>query len=210
MIAKLTGILDSSGEDYCIVDVNGIGYLVYCSSRTLANLSGVGEAVSLMIETHVREDHIHLFGFATDLEKDWFTLLQTVQGVGAKVALAILSVVSTDELSASIAAQDKTVVARASGVGPKVATRIVNELKDKVARFAFTPPKASQGSDTAAPSNVAAGSAIKDAVSALVNLGYSQTDAFVAVNNVSRSLHENSEDAEVSKLIRLGLKELSA
>lgn len=208
MIAKLKGILDSVGEDHCIVDVNGVGYLVFCSSRTLGNLSGVGEAVSLMIETHVREDHIHLFGFATDLEKDWFSLLQTVQGVGAKVALAILSVVGTDELSASIAAQDKTVVARASGVGPKVATRIVNELKDKVAKFAFTPPAATLGTSNAAPAPEG-NSDVQDAVSALVNLGYGQTDAFVVVNGVMRSLQDADKKSDVSTLIRLGLKELS-
>ena len=119
MIAKLRGLLDSFGDDWCIIDVNGIGYHVFCSSRTLNNLNGLGEEVTLLIETHIREDHFHLFGFATELERDWFRLVQTVQGVGAKVALAILSAVGPDELSNSIAAQDKTVVGQATGVGPK-------------------------------------------------------------------------------------------
>lgn len=208
MIAKLTGVLDSTGEDWCVIDVNGVGYLVFCSSRTLNHLSAMGENVSLLIDTHVREDHIHLFGFVSELERDWFRLLQTVQGVGAKVALAILSVAGPDELTQSIAAQDKTTVSRASGVGPKVATRIVNELKDKVAKFAFAPVKPGAKSDGAAPAVVVGeGSGdIHDAVSALVHLGYKQADAWVAVNTAAREL---GEEADVKKLIRLGLKELS-
>ncbi|WP_321394178.1 Holliday junction branch migration protein RuvA [Emcibacter sp.] len=207
MIAKLRGILDSTGEDWCVIDVNGVGYLVFCSGRTLNHLSSMGENVSLLIDTHVREDHIHLFGFVSELERDWFRLLQTVQGVGAKVALAILSVAGPDELTQSIAAQDKTTVSRASGVGPKVATRIVNELKDKVAKFAMTPVQAGLKGDGAAPVAVTEGVGdIQDAVSALVHLGYKQADAWVAVNTVAREL---GEDADVKKLIRLGLKELS-
>jgi Holliday junction DNA helicase RuvA len=129
MIAKLRGLLDSFGEDWCIIDVNGVGYHVFCSSRTLDKLNGLCEETTLFIETHIREDHFHLFGFASELERDWFRLLQTVQGVGAKVALAILSTVNPDELSNSIATQDKTVVGQTSGIGPKLATRIVTELK---------------------------------------------------------------------------------
>ncbi|PCI50891.1 MAG: Holliday junction branch migration protein RuvA [Alphaproteobacteria bacterium] len=202
MIAKLKGLVDTIGEDFCVIDVNGVGYLVFCSGRTLGNLPGVGEAVTLMIETHVREDHIHLFGFASTLEKDWFNLIQTVQGVGAKVALAIFSVVAIDELSNSIAAQDKTVVGRAKGVGPKLATRIITELKDKVAKFAVIPAFSGKGSGAAATDN----SAIKDAVSALVNLGYGQTEAHMAVSGAAQSFEG---EAGVSDLIRLGLKEVS-
>ncbi|NOZ67111.1 MAG: Holliday junction branch migration protein RuvA [Alphaproteobacteria bacterium] len=203
MIAKLKGLVDTIGEDYCIIDVNGVGYLVFCSGRTLGNLPAVGEAVTLMIETHVREDHIHLFGFASELEKDWFNLVQTVQGVGAKVALAILSVVAIDELSNSIAAQDKTVVGRAKGVGPKLATRFITELKDKVSQFAISSSAPDTSGGGAAPS--AEGRTVQDAVSALVNLGYRQTEAYMAVSAAARSI---DGEATVSDLIRLGLKEL--
>lgn len=197
MIAKLRGVLDSYGEDWCIVDVGGVGYHVFCSSRTLNNIGTVGDEVVLLIETHIREDHFHLFGFATELERDWFQLVQTVQGVGAKVALAILSAIDPDELSTSIAAQDKTVVGRASGVGPKLATRIVNELKDKVAKFAVAPVKS--GGDGPVRST-----AMGDAVSALSNLGYKQAEAYTAV---SKALNDGADD-DVQTLIRLGLKEL--
>ena len=198
MIAKLRGLLDSFGDDWCIIDVNGIGYHVFCSSRTLNNLNGLGEEVTLLIETHIREDHFHLFGFATELERDWFRLVQTVQGVGAKVALAILSAVGPDELSNSIAAQDKTVVGQATGVGPKLATRIIHELKDKVAKFALTPVKLGDGSPLRS-------SALGDAVSALSNLGYKQTEAYTAV---SKAINDGADD-DVQVLIRLGLKELA-
>jgi len=197
VIAKLRGVLDSFGEDWCIIDVGGVGYHVFCSSRTLNNLNGLGEEVTLLIETHIREDHFHLFGFATELERDWFRLVQTVQGVGAKVALAILSAVGPDELSNSIAAQDKTVVGQASGVGPKLATRIIHELKDKVAKFAVAPVKSDDGSP-------ARSTALGDAVSALSNLGYKQAEAYTAVSKV---LNDGADD-DVQTLIRLGLKEL--
>ena len=198
MIAKLRVLLDSFGDDWCIIDVNGIGYHVFCSSRTLNNLNGLGEEVTLLIETHIREDHFHLFGFATELERDWFRLVQTVQGVGAKVALAILSAVGPDELSNSIAAQDKTVVGQATGVGPKLATRIIHELKDKVAKFALTPVKLGDGSPLRS-------SALGDAVSALSNLGYKQAEAYTAV---SKAINDGADD-DVQVLIRLGLKELA-
>ena len=198
MIAKLRGLLDSFGDDWCIIDVNGIGYHVFCSSRTLNNLNGLGEEVTLLIETHIREDHFHLFGFATELERDWFRLVQTVQGVGAKVALAILSAVGPDELSNSIAAQDKTVVGQATGVGPKLATRIIHELKDKVAKFALIPVKLGDGSPLRS-------SALGDAVSALSNLGYKQAEAYTAV---SKAINDGADD-DVQVLIRLGLKELA-
>ncbi|HPF46878.1 MAG: Holliday junction branch migration protein RuvA [Alphaproteobacteria bacterium] len=198
MIAKLRGVLDSYGEDWCIIDVGGVGYHVFCSSKTLNNLNTVGQEVTLHIETHIREDHFHLYGFSTELERDWFRLVQTVQGVGAKVALAILSVAGPDELSNSIAAQDKTVVGQAAGVGPKLATRIVNELKDKVAKFAVLPIKSAGG----IPHKQ---TAISDAVSALSNLGYKQAEAYRAVSKV---LSDGADD-DVQTLIRLGLKELS-
>ena len=198
MIAKLRGLLDSFGDDWCIIEVNGIGYHVFCSSRTLNNLNGLGEEVTLLIETHIREDHFHLFGFATELERDWFRLVQTVQGVGAKVALAILSAVGPDELSNSIAAQDKTVVGQATGVGPKLATRIIHERKDKVAKFALTPVKLGDGSPLRS-------SALGDAVSALSNLGYKQAEAYTAV---SKAINDGADD-DVQVLIRLGLKELA-
>jgi len=201
MIAKLKGLVDSIGEDHCVIDVGGVGYLVFCSGRTLGNLPPVGEATSLMIEMHVREDHIHLFGFASEMEKDWFKLLQTVQGVGAKVALAILSVISIDELSSSIAAGDKTVAGRATGVGPKLATRIITELKDKVGQFVTAPRPAGKPGGLPPDS-----SAIGDAVSALVNLGYRQTEAYRAVTDAAMAFDGK---ASVSELIRLGLKELS-
>ncbi|MBL4894312.1 MAG: Holliday junction branch migration protein RuvA [Emcibacter sp.] len=204
MIAKLKGLVDSISEGDCVIDVNGVGYLVFCSGRTLGNLPAEGEAVTLMIETHVREDHIHLFGFASALERDWFKLLQTVQGVGAKVTLAILSAVGIDELSNSISAQDKTVVGRATGVGPKLATRIVTELKDKVAKFATLPKTAEvKGGGAAAVVN---NTATQDAVSALVNLGYRQTEAYMAVSAAARAAEG---ETGVSDLIRLGLKELA-
>jgi len=198
VIAKLRGLLDSFGDDWCIIEVNGIGYHVFCSSRTLNNLNGLGEEVTLLIETHIREDHFHLFGFVTELERDWFRLVQTVQGVGAKVALAILSAVGPDELSNSIAAQDKTVVGQATGVGPKLATRIIHELKDKVAKFALTPVKLGDGSPLRS-------SALGDAVSALSNLGYKQAEAYTAV---SKAINDGADD-DVQVLIRLGLKELA-
>ena len=138
MIAKLKGLLDSVGTDWLIVDVNGVGYLVFASSRTLSNLPALNEPVQLRVETHVREDHIHLFGFADDDELDMFRLLLSVQGVGAKVALAIQGIMSPAEIQAAIAAGDKASVSRANGVGPKLAQRIVNELREKVAAISLS------------------------------------------------------------------------
>ena len=204
MIGKLKGIVDSYGEDSIILDVNGVGYLVHCSARTLQELPRVGEPATLAIETHVREDQIRLFGFSTDLEREWFRLLQTVQGVGTKVALAVLGTLKPAELASAIAMRDKAMVARAPGVGPKVAERIVTELKDKAPAFADIDPAVVKLSgdveDKRAPRPVA------DAVSALVNLGYGQPQAAAAIAAASR---EAGEGAETAKLIRLGLKELS-
>lgn len=204
MIGKLKGVVDSIGEDTLIVDVLGVGYLVHCSTRTLGSLPAVGEPVSLSIETHVREDMIKLFGFADEMERDWFCLLQSVQGVGAKVALAIQSTLTPGDLASAIALQDKAMVSRAPGVGPKVAQRIVSELKDKVPAFsgvaALEMGLQSDIGDGTAPT------AVSDAVSALTNLGYSSQQAAIAV---SKALKAAGEDADSARLIRLGLKELA-
>src|SRR5437016_6654438 len=140
MIGKLKGSIDSYGEDFIILDVGGVGYLVHCSTRTLQELPGTGEPASLSIETHVREDQIRLFGFRTDVEREWFRLLQTVQGVGAKVALSVLGTLKPADLASAIAMRDKAMVARAPGVGPKVAERIVTELKDRAPAYAEVDP----------------------------------------------------------------------
>jgi Holliday junction DNA helicase RuvA len=201
MIAKLTGILDHIGPDGAIVDVGGVGYLVFASSRTLGQLE-LGAVARLFIETHVREDHIHLYGFVDAAERDWFRLLTTVQGVGAKVALAILSAVAPNELTLAIVAQDRTTLARADGVGPKLAARIVNELRDKVGGLALVATNAAAPIAPAANEHGATG----DAVSALVNLGYRRVEAFGAVAAASRRL---GGDAKVDALIRAGLQELA-
>src|ERR1700735_3387133 len=140
MIGKLKGLIDSYGEDFVILDVGGVGYQVHCSSRTLQSLPSPGEAAVLSIETYGREDQIKLFGFKSDIEREWFRLLQTVQGVGAKVALAVLGTLSPPDLANAIALRDKAAVTRPPGVGPKVAERIVTELKDKVPQFANIDP----------------------------------------------------------------------
>ncbi|MGH6780103.1 MAG: Holliday junction branch migration protein RuvA, partial [Bradyrhizobium sp.] len=190
--------------DNVILDVGGVGYLVHCSARTLQELPGTGQPASLSIETYVREDQIKLFGFRSDVEREWFRLLQTVQGVGAKVALAVLGTLSPAELANAIALRDKAQVARTPGVGPKVAERIVTELRDKAPAFANVDPAAVRLAgaidDARAPRPVA------DAISALVNLGYGQPQAAAAIASASRSAGENAETAQ---LIRLGLKELA-
>ncbi|NVJ71621.1 MAG: Holliday junction branch migration protein RuvA [Alphaproteobacteria bacterium] len=210
MIAKLTGILDSVGDDWAIIDVNGVGYLVHSSSRSLSALPSRGEAAQMHIETVVREDAITLFGFVDVIERDMFRLLTSVQGVGAKVGLAILSTLSPTDLQNAIAAQDKTAVARAKGVGPKVATRIVNELKDKVTGLVFQPKGVqvgTMGSANSATSDGSANSALEDAVSALVNLGYKRVEAHGAV---AKAMGELGEDASVASLVPAALKELSS
>ena len=204
MIGKLKGVLDAYGEDFVIIDVHGVGYVVHCSSRTLQNLPPVGEAATLSIETHVREDMIRLFGFRSDGEREWFRLLQTVQGVGAKVALGILSVLDPGGLGTAIATGDKGSVARAPGVGPKLAARIVAELKDKAPAFAGVDPaliRLSGGIEERTAPQPAS-----DAVSALVNLGYAQAQASAAV---AAALRQAGEEAEAKALIRLGLRELA-
>jgi Holliday junction DNA helicase RuvA len=200
MIAKLTGVIDSKTTDTAIVDVGGVGYQAFCSARTLTRLPAAGGAISLFIETHVREDHIHLYGFIDAAEREWFRLLTTVQGVGAKLALAILGVLSSTDLTQAILVQDKTSLTRASGVGPKLAARIVAELKDKVGGIALG-PVAAVAAATEASGPVA------DAVSALVNLGYRRAEAFGAVAQAAKRL---GPSAALDALIRAGLKELSA
>ena len=200
MIARLRGILDEIGDDWVIIDVGGVGYFVFCPGKTLQGLPKSGESVVLHIETHVREDHIHLYGFLTGGEKEWFRRLQSVQGVGAKVALSILSILTPAELAQAVAAQDKTMIGRASGVGPKLATRLVTELKDKVTAF-----EGFEAAPVGAP-RLAGGSIAADAVSALVNLGYRQADAMGAVARVNRV---QGGEASLESLIRGGLKELA-
>lgn len=202
MIARLRGIVDSLGDDWAVIDVAGVGYQVFCSARTLARL-GVGEAAAVHVETHVREDHIHLYGFLDAAEREWFRLLTTVQGVGSKVALALLSVAPPDQLMLAIAAQDKAALTRASGVGPKLAGRIVSELKDRAPRVA-----AALGGGGQAPvmsGGEAETGAVADAVSALVNLGYKRIEAHAAVVRAAQSM---GDGAAVQSLIRAGLKEL--
>lgn len=203
MIGKLKGTVDEIGEDHAIIDVHGVGYLVFCSARTLSKLAE-GEAAVLHIETYVREDLIRLYGFSTHLEREWFRLLQSVQGVGSKVALAVLSTLTPAELANAIALQDKAMVARAPGVGPKVAQRVVTELKNKAPAFAGeasgTIGLKQELGEGVAPAPVT------DAVSALTNLGYSRDQA---ANAVAAALTEAGEGADSAKLIRLGLKELS-
>ena len=204
MIGKLKGLIDSYGEDFVIVDVGGVGYVVHCSARTLQALPAPGEPAVLAIETYVREDQIRLFGFRSDVEREWFRLLQTVQGVGAKVALSVLCTLKPADLASAIALRDKAAVARTPGVGPKVAERIVTELKDKAPAYADLDPAvvrlSGQVDERRAPQPVA------DAVSALVNLGYGQPQAAAAIAAAAR---EAGDGAETARLIRLGLKELS-
>ena len=204
MIGKLKGIIDSYGEDYIILDTGGVGYLVHCSARTLQALPAAGQPATLSIETHVREDQIRLFGFLTDTEREWFRLLQTVQGVGAKVALSVLGSLKPAELANAIATHDKGMIKRAPGVGPKVAERIVTELKDKAPAFTSLDPAvirlAGSIEEKRAPQPVA------DAVSALINLGYGQPQAAAAIAAAAR---DAGEGAQTSQLIRLGLKELA-
>lgn len=204
MIGKLKGTIDEIGDDYALIDVHGVCYVAFCSSRTLSRLGSPGEAAVLFIETYVREDQLKLFGFMTALEREWFNLLQSVQGVGAKVALALLSTLTPSELANAIALQDKTAVSRAPGVGPKVAVRIITELKNKAPTFAgeaaATIGLKQELGEGVAPASVA------DAVSALTNLGYSREQA---ANAITAALKNGGEGADSAKLIRLGLKELS-
>ena len=201
MIAKLRGTVDAMGEDWAVIDVAGVGYLVSCPSRTLSKLT-VGQAAVLAIETQVREDRIQLFGFIDPAERDWFRLLQTVQGVGGRVALAILSVLAPDKLVQVIASGDRAAITRADGVGPKLATRVLAELKEKAGGIALgTLARKAPGAADGEPARAAN----LDAVSALVNLGYGRSEAFGAIATASQALGER---ASIDALIKAGLKEL--
>jgi Holliday junction DNA helicase RuvA len=204
MIGKLKGVIDGHGEDYVIVDVGGVGYVAHCSARTLQALPATGEPVVLSIETHVREDQIRLFGFLSDLEREWFRLLQTVQGVGTKVALSVLGTLKPADLANAVAMRDKAAITRSPGVGPKVAERIVTELKDKAPAYASVDPAlvrlAGAVEEKRAPQPVL------DAISALVNLGYGQPQAAAAIAAANRTAGEGATAAD---LIRRGLKELA-
>jgi Holliday junction DNA helicase RuvA len=204
MIGKLKGLIDGFGDDFVHIDVGGVVYEAFCSAKTLASLPQVGHAAVVHTEMIVREDMIRLYGFASPDEKAWFTTLLTVQGVGARVALSILSTLSTGELASAIALQDKAMVGRASGVGPKLAVRLVTELKGKVPTGigidAGTLGLQAALGEGVAPSNVA------DAVSALSNLGYSSAQASAAV---ARVVGREGEGIDTATLIRLGLRELS-
>lgn len=204
MIGKLKGIIESYGEDHVIVDVGGVGYVVHCSARTLQALPARGEPAVLAIETYVREDQIRLFGFLTDMEREWFRLLQTVQGVGTRVALSVLGTLKPADLATAVAMRDKATVARAPGVGPKVAERIVTELRDKAPAYAAVDPAVirltGEIEERRAPQPVT------DAISALVNLGYGRPQAAAAI---SAAVGEAGEGADTARLVRLGLRELS-
>jgi holliday junction DNA helicase RuvA len=201
MIARLRGRLDALEDGHAVIDVGGVGYLVACSTRTLAALPRPGEAVDLLIETQVRDDSITLYGFPTAAERRWFRLLQTVQGVGARVALGILSALGPDELARAVAAQDKAALARASGVGPRLAGRIASELKERLSELPIV-----AGATFPGPAAATLGAPADDAVSALVNLGYGRSDAHAAVAKAAAAL---GAGAPIEALIRTGLQELA-
>lgn len=202
MIAKLKGVVDSVDTDSAVIDVGGVGYLVSASSRTLRDLVA-GGAATMLVETIVREDAIALYGFLETAERDWFRILTTVQGVGARVALSILSTLSPDEIARAIAAQDRATLSRPAGVGPKLAARLATELKDKAAAFGVAPvAKGAASAAAAAPT----GSVNEDAVSALVNLGYKRVEAFGAVARVTQRL---GDGATFDAVVRAGLQELA-
>jgi len=203
MIARLAGVVEQIEPDAAVLDVGGVGYLAFCSTRTIGRLPPPGAPARLLIETHVREDHIHLYGFIDAPERDWFRLLTTVQGVGARLALSILSAVAPETLGLAILAQDKPALARAEGVGPRLAARIVNELRDKIGSIAASAPLQS----AALPTQPANGSgATADAISALENLGVGRTEALGAIATAARRL---GSEAGADVLIKAGLEELA-
>lgn len=204
MIGKLRGIIDSTDADSLIMDVGGVGYQVFCASSLIASLVP-GEACALIIETHVREDHIHLYGFAGNIERDWFRLLATVQGVGNKTALAILGAYTTEQLSRAILAKDISAFKAISGIGPKLAERIVTELKDKVLKIGAGHASLGAG-EKKSGAKPPASSASEDAISALVNLGYARMEAYTAMLKAAEKL---GADAGLDALIRAGLQEIS-
>lgn len=200
MIAKLTGVVDATGDGWAVIDVRGVGYSVFCSAKTLSQLSPC-QSASLLIETHVREDAIQLYGFVHADEKLWFRLLTTVQGVGAKGALAVLSVLAPDELVHAIAMADRTALTRASGVGPKLAARVISELKDKVPAISPGAPSTAVAAFRSLPATVEG-----EAVSALVNLGFKPLEARTAIIHAAQRL---GTGATIETLIRGGLAELT-
>lgn len=204
MIGKLTGTIDEIGSDFAVIDVGGVGYVVHCAARVLSSLPQPGQRASLFVETQMREDAIRLFGFTTSEEREWFRLLQTVQGVGAKVALSILSTQTIQDLARAVAFEDKAQVGRAQGVGPKLAARIVAELKDKAATIS-APMHVAQGGAVVSISRPAGAAA--EAVSALVNLGYAQAQASQAIATV---VAREGRELPLPTLIREGLRALSS
>jgi len=211
MIGKLSGRVDEVAEDHLILDVNGVGYLVFASGKTLGALGPKGTPATLLMETHVREDHIHLYGFATAAERQWFRTLTTVQGVGVKMAMAILSAMAPEQILTAIVAQDKKALTVVSGVGPKLAERIVTELKSQAVKLGaagFTIAAAHAGEAPAKGKKAAPTiqSAVEDALSALVHLGYNRSDAFTAVMRVQ----QDAPNAKLDQLIRDSLRELAA
>lgn len=205
MIGKLSGHIDSFGPDYILLDVGGVGYVVHCSGRTLQGAGQKGDAVSLLIDTHVREDAISLYGFKDAMEQQWFRLLTSVQGVGSRVGMAILSACPPERLGFAIISGDKNAIQQADGVGPKLATRIVTELKDKAGKIDLSSalPKKEAANNPA----IAAASIDNDAVSALVNLGYAKADAYQAV--LAAKTKAGNDNVALGEIIRLALKELS-
>ncbi len=210
MFAKLKGILDSTENGTIIVDVGGVGYLASASQKTIDRLPAPGGHINVIIDTHVREDKIQLFAFLDELERDMFRLLQTLQGIGGKAALSILSALTPQQLIAAIASGDKSAVGQADGVGPKLALRVVTELKDKVGKLpaSFAPALTDGGAaQTPVNNNSLPLQFAEDAISALVNLGYARIDAFRAVANASKNLDPKTP---VQKIIPAALKELAA
>lgn len=210
MIGKLSGIIDSFGENYILLDVQGVGYLVHCSNRTLTQAGQAGDPLSLLIDTHVREDALNLYGFKDSAEQQWFRLLTSVQGVGARVGMAILSACPPERIGFAIASGDKAAIQQADGVGPKLALRILTELKDKAGKIdlQIVPAKSDDKKNGKGQPVPGDASIDNDAVSALVNLGYAKTDAFQAVLSAKQKANDN-ERGNVGDLIRLALKELS-
>ena len=205
MIAKLTGVLDSVSSDSLIINVGGVGYQVFASARTLGRVGQAGDPVSLLIDTHVREDHIHLYGFADAAEQEWCRILYGVQGVGMKVAMGILGSCPVEKLAIAIAAQDTTLLRQAEGVGPKLATRIVTELKDKAGKMAMSVPAAPVTKKSSSKVDASVPDIDHDAVSALVNLGYQRADAYTAVLQAKQKSNDNT----LQTLIRRALQELN-
>jgi Holliday junction DNA helicase RuvA len=199
VIAKLAGIVDQIGPDAAVVDVGGVGYLAFCSTRTLGRLPPAGAAARLLIETHVREDHIHLYGFIDEAERDWFRLLMTVQGVGAKLALAILSALTPETLAVAIMAQDKAALSKAEGVGPRLAARIANELKDKTGGRILA-------SSIAAPAAAAEAGVVGDAVAVLEKLEIPRSEAYGVIAAAARRL---GAGAALDALVKAGLREIA-